>query len=109
MYFKDIIHKEQMSPYEHFMSETKIVNVTNNYFLPLYLVKNIFYETKKIVNNFDFEKEKEICLEKSKQKAYTNLPKNVIIEETKQNVSELSDRYIFQTYLKTTMEINYEN
>lgn len=109
LFFKDVKHIEKMSPYKDYVSETKIINVTNGYFMPIYLVKNVFYETKKIINIFDFEKEKNICLEKSEKKAYTNLPKNVTISEVKQNISELSDRYIFQTYLKTTMEINNEN
>ena len=98
-----------MSPYKDYVSETKIINVTNKYFLPIYLIKNTYYETQKNIEKFNYKKEKNNCLEKSKQIAYTNLPKNVTIQEMKQSVSELSDRYIFQTYLKTTMEINNED
>jgi hypothetical protein len=109
VYFNRIKYGDKMSPYKDYVSETKVLNITNKYFLPIYLVKNIYYETQKIIEKFNFEKEKNNCLEKSKQKAYTNLPKNVTIQEIKQSVSELSDRYIFQTYLKTTMEINNED
>ena len=109
IYFKTIKDNEILSPYSNYVSESIIININNNYFLPIYQVKQTFYETKEVVQTFDFENEKDEYLEKSKQKAYTNLPKNVIIQETNQNISELSDRYIFQTYLKTTMEINNEN
>ena len=107
--FNKVEYIDKMSPYKDYVSETKIINVANKYFLPIYLIKNTYYETQKIIEKFNYEKEKNNCLEKSKQKAYTNLPKNVTIQEMKQSVSELSDRYIFQTYLKTTMEINNED
>lgn len=93
-----------LSPYNNYVSETHIIEITKQYFVPIYLTKTIFYKTEKITEEFDFEKNKNDCLEKSKQNAYTILPKNVTIQEEKQNISELADRYVFQTYLRATME-----
>jgi len=98
-----------VSPYSNFVTETHNINITNNYFLPIFLNEIIFYETQKNVKYFDFEESKNEYFEKSKEKAYDILPNNVIIDETIQNVTELEDRYVFQTYLKSTMEIVNEN
>lgn len=97
------------SPYENYETETFSNNITSGYFLPIYINKVIYYETEKKVEDFDYENNKTMLLEKSKQKAYDILPNNVIINEIVQNVAELEDKYIFQTYLKTEMEITNEN
>ena len=109
IYFLKNKNKEIMSPYHNYMSESVLINVSNIGLLPIYLHKTTFIKMEKKTEIFDFENNKDIYLEKSKQKAYTYLPKNVIIHEISQNISELSDRYIFQTYIRTTMEINNEN
>lgn len=107
--FKTAKGGDYVSPYDSFVVETYSVNLTNGYFLPLFLNKTIYYETTKVVKVFDFEKTKAELFEKSKQKAYDILPNNVTINEEIQRVSELDDRYIFQTYLKSTMEIKNED
>ena len=98
-----------VSPYKDFVTESINICVTNNYFLPIFLNKRIFYETQKNIEYFNFDENKNEYFEKSKQKAYDILPNNVIINEAVQRVTELNDRYIFQTYLKSTMEITNEN
>jgi len=98
-----------VSPYNTYVTENIDISVTNNKFLPINLSKTIFYETKQKVEIFDFEKNKIRCFEKSKEKAYDILPSNVIINEEIQRLSDLKDKYIFQTYLKATMEITNEN
>ncbi len=98
-----------MPPYMHFVSQTNNYCVSKSMFLPIYVTSTTFIKTDKIVEIFDYEKSKDEFFEKSKQNAYTILPKNVTINEITQSVSDLSDRYIFQTYLKTTMEIKNEN
>ena len=107
--FNNVEKCEYVSPYDNYMTETCVINITNKVFLPIYLQKTIYYETEKIVENFNLENNKNQYLEKSKQKAYDILPDGVIINEEIQNITELEDRYIFQTYLKTTMEISNED
>jgi len=97
------------SPYVNFETENINCNLTNKYFLPIFIQKTIFYETEKVIESFNFEENKTRLLEESKQKAYEILPNNVIINETIENITELDKKYIFQTYLKTTMEITNEN
>lgn len=98
-----------VSPYANFVTITNNYCATKSMFLPIYINSTIFIKTNKIVEIFDYEKYKDEFFEKSKQNAYTILPKNVTINEITQSVSDLSDRYVFQTYLKTTMEIKNEN
>lgn len=100
---------EFVSPYANFVTKTNNYCATNSMLLPIYVTSTTFIKTDEIVKIFDYEKYKDEFFEKSKQNAYTILPKNVTINEITQSVSNLSDRYIFQTYLKTTMEIKNEN
>lgn len=109
IYFFKNNKKDVLSPYDNYLSESINILLTNNNIMPIYLHKITFIKTVKKIEFFDIEKNKNIYLEKSKQNAYTYLPKNVIINEISQNISELSDRYIFQTYLRTKMEINNED
>jgi len=96
---------EFVSPYEYFVTENIRKYISKYNFLPISMNKVTFYETKKKIVNFDFEKNKNKIIEKVKQKAYDNLPKFVTINEENINIAESDDKYIFQVYLKSNMEI----
>jgi len=95
--------------YAHFDINISHNVIFNNMFLPIYINKVEIYELceKEIV--FDYDNDKDKYFQQSLKNAYDNVPSGVIINNEISQVTECSDKYIFQTYLKAEMKIKNEN
>mgnify|MGYP004507861101 CR=1 FL=1 len=95
--------------YAHFDINISHSPIFNNMFLPIYVNKVVIYEMSEKEIIFDYDNDKDKYFQQSLKNAYDNVPSGVIINNEISQVTECSDKYIFQTYLKAEMKITNEN
>ena len=67
--------------------------------------KQIYYELKEVKIEHNFEEEKELYLQKSKQCAMEKLPQGLVVSNTIQEVIDGGSTKLIQTYLEVKIKL----
>ena len=93
--------------FSYFQTKKQNTILFPNFFVPIRVHKTIVYECKQKTITHNFESKRTELLAKSKALAYGLIPNNLTVEEEKQIVSQLGNKTIVQTVLRTTLNITY--
>lgn len=101
----DFLKINKSNKFALYEEETKEVKLFKNLFLPLTVKKQIYYELKEVKIEHNFEEEKELYLQKSKQCAMEKLPQGLVVSNTIQEVIDGGSTKLIQTYLEVKIKL----
>ena len=103
VYFLNLpIYKQNKeNSFKDFDRKVYKIALTNNFLLPMYLEKTIYYEVENIIHNESFEKEKEKIIKQAREKTLIFLQENAIITNENYTIKEEYGCYRINYFITT--------
>lgn len=105
MFGKNFLKINKKCNFTYFEEEHKNIKLFNNLFIPITVNKHIYYELKQVTYTYNFENEKEKLFKESLNIANSNVPLGVVVNNTTQEVVNMGDYLLIQTYLQAKVNL----